>query len=960
MRIRLTARALAPLMALSGGATLAGEALGARVLRPLLGSTALAQTGTLAGVLGALGFGAWWAGRALARGRVSPQRVLVAAHLGLAAWALAGALVPSWFTSGVARALVSLSERTEHGGDVARLVVALGLTAVPGALAGSAYPAAVALLSRGAGAGTAVAGAASSLGAAAAAIVTTFVLCPAVGVSWTLACVAGAYVSVAVLARGVEGGATRSRAPAVEEADEGMVAGERDVLVALLCLGVASTAWQVLLARSASLAFGPSAFSFAAALAAHVTALALGELAALRAVSRCDARGARAALGTLVVVGAVAVAASRPLLSGMARFAEHLLAGGAPSQPVLWLSAYGALVAAALPVVACVGAAMAFAARALAGEATTSHDGEANGRALGAMAVGNVLGALATTFAVMPALGLDSAALAVGLALVAAVAMVRSRPLAVVAAAALCGLMAAQRRAADPTDMLRGPFLYAGSRDVELGRLAWRRDDAEATVAVRRDDEGNVLLQINGKVDATSLGDATTQTVVGVLPVAMGRSVGDVLVVGLGSGMTADAARSVPGVRSVLVAELVGSVVDAARSDFARANHHVLDDARVRVVKADAAQFLRGTSRTFDAIVSEPSNPWVAGMSDLFTREAFEAARARLRPGGAFGAWFHAYSTSAEVVGSIVATFHDVFPRATLVEITPGQDYLLVGLRDGALDLDNVLRRVDDPTVTRMLAGANITDHASLMARFVAGARGVEAIGRGSPVLRAADLTLEFRAPSLLYRDATADVFSLLARVDDLPLAGLVADASPGGAWLRLLDESEARREAITHTRSMVLADRQGDVARALREGELAVGFDPRDPTPRALLARLYLTRAALRRVSRDPGGAEQDLTAVLELAPPVTERFRALVKLGDLAARRRDGQRALARYTEALAVARSTGEVAPELHVRMAETLAMLGAPAQAADELDQAIRSMSEGPRRRELERLRSGMTP
>ena len=241
-------------------------------------------------------------------------------------------------------------------------------------------------------------------------------------------------------------------------------------------------------------------------------------------------------------------------------------------------------------------------------------------------------------------------------------------------------------------------------------------------------------------------------------------------------------------------------VIAAARGPFARANHRALEDARVRVVRVDAAQYLRGARGSYDAIVSEPSNPWVAGMSDLFTRESFAAARDRLRDGGAFGAWFHAYGTSAEVVGAIVATFRAVFPRATLVELTPGTDYLLIGLKgDKPLDLDAFLARIDDPTVARMLRAAGIPDHPALLARFLTGARGTAAVAGAAPALRAADLTLEFVAPALLYRDATAEVFRLLARADDLPLAGLGVDPSPGGTWLRLLDASEVHREAAAH-----------------------------------------------------------------------------------------------------------------------------------------------------------------
>ena len=243
------------------------------------------------------------------------------------------------------------------------------------------------------------------------------------------------------------------------------------------------------------------------------------------------------------------------------------------------------------------------------------------------------------------------------------------------------------------------------------------------------------------------------------------------------------------------------------------------------------------------------------------------------------------------------------------------------------------------------------------MARFLAGPRGVASVGEGAEVLSARDLVLEFRAPSLLYRDATAEIFARFARVQDLPLAGLVLDASPGGTWLRTLDESEPMREAGAHLRSMVLAERAGEISRAIREGELAAGLVPTDELHRTRVARLYLQRAALRRRGRDPGGAEADLTEALALRPQVSERFRALVALGDLANRRRDGSRAWTRFSEALDIARAAGQPAPELHVRRAEALAIIGAPADAARELEIAIRETTDPARRMQLRRLLQG---
>jgi len=637
-----------------------------------------------------------------------------------------------------------------------------------------------------------------------------------------------------------------------------------------------------------------------------------------------------------------------------------LLSGGAPSTLALWSAAMGCVLAATVPLVVFVGAALAQGASAL------EHDGatpaQANGAVLLATSVGNGIGAWAVSFGALPLLRLEGTLALSALAMLAAGALVARRAWwreLGWAAVTVAGLVVTLRDArAHPGALLTGPFLYAGAEGMELGRVKWRRDGREATVAVRTDDTGGVLLQIDGKVDATSEGDATTQTVVGLVPTAMARATGTALVVGLGGGMTADAVRSVPGVRAVTVLELLPEVVDAARVDFARANGRVLHDPRVRARAADAAQWLRGSAETYDVIVSQPSNPWVAGMSELFTEEFFTAARGRLRAGGVMGAWFHAYSTDGATVASVVETFRRVFPRCALVEVSAGQDYLLVGAREPyQLDLDAFFARVEAPEARVRAERAGIDGRAAWMARFLAGPRGVAAVGEGAEVLSARDLVLEFRAPSLLYRDATAEVFARFARVHDLPLAGLVSDASASGTWLRVLDESESLREAGAHQRAMVLHEREGHLDRAITAGELAAGLVQGDVLHRTRLARLYIQRAALKRQGRDRGGAEVDLTEALALRPHVSERFRALVALGDLARRRHDGSRAWTRYTEALDITRAAGQPAPELHLRRAQALAVLGAQADAARELEVAISETTDPERRMAMRRMLLG---
>jgi len=943
-------RAITALVALSGGATLAAEVLGARLLRPLLGSTAVAQTGAVAGLLGALGLGAWWTGRGLAVGALQPAQTLSRTHGLLALWCLLATPASVALATPTARVLVALDLRAPTLAVVVRVLLALALTALPGALAGSVYPCAVALLRRGAGAGTAWAGAVSSAAAAVGVLAATFVLAPALGVGVTMTLVAAVYALVSGVARQLGRSLAEPPTPRLPRREDLWRLGAWDPVLARRCvpwvlLGMASTGWQVALGRVGVLALGPSAYGLAAVTAGHVLALGIGEALAYRrvgnAVSPADAR--RRA-GRIALVGGSLATLAVPLVMTLPALVERVLAGGVPSRLGLWSMGVGAVLLAAAPVAATVGAVMAYAARSLATDDPRS-DGAANGAVLVSTAVGNVVGALGLALGVMPLARIEGAlGLAAGL-LVLAGAVALGRPAGslvsgrrvafavALVAAVVWGQLRARR---DPGAVLSGPFLYAGSRELELGRVAWRRDGREATVAVRRDDVGGVLLQIDGKVDATSVGDAATQTVVGIVPGLLARSTRAVLVIGLGSGMTVDAARSLPGVASVTVAELVPEVVRAAREDFAVANHGCLRDPRVQVLAVDAAHLLRGSSARYDVIVSEPSNPWVAGMSDLFTREAFLAARARLNPGGAMGAWFHAYSTNAETVTSIAATFHSVFPKSVLVEVTPGADYLLVGLREPyTLDMDTFLARAAHPEVARRLQGAGIDGEGALMARFLSGARGVARVGEGGDLLTAASLTLEFRAPALLYHDATAEVYARLARIDDLPLAGLGADVRPGGAWLRALDASEPLREAGVHARAMVLAERRGDYAQALVEGNLAVSYRGNDLRLRTQVARLYLRRAEMRFMMRDPGGSEADLTSVLELDPHPSERFRSLVLLGELALRRRDGQRALSRYTEALGMAEASGMPSPVLRARRAEAMHLLGLHEAARAEL-------------------------
>src|SRR5262249_24031651 len=172
-----------------------------------------------------------------------------------------------------------------------------------------------------------------------------------------------------------------------------------------------------------------------------------------------------------------------------------------------------------------------------------------------------------------------------------------------------------------------------------------------------------------------------------------------VLVIGLGAGITAGSVARHPVERIDLV-EIEPAVVEASRF-FARENGDVLNDPRVRLTIAHRRNFLLTTSRRYDVIASEPSNPWLTGVASLFSLEFFQLAREHLQPGGVMVQWLQAYSLAPEDFQMVVRTFRTVFPATTVWQVG-NADYVLLGRIESApLDLKLLKARYDENTALR-------------------------------------------------------------------------------------------------------------------------------------------------------------------------------------------------------------------------------------------------------------------
>ncbi|MFO0681816.1 MAG: fused MFS/spermidine synthase [Sandaracinus sp.] len=199
--------------------------------------------------------------------------------------------------------------------------------------------------------------------------------------------------------------------------------------------------------------------------------------------------------------------------------------------------------------------------------------------------------------------------------------------------------------------------------------LVYYHDGLSTTVTVERWGR-HYALKNNGKVDASNGDDMPTQITVSAYPMLMhsqGPTDLDVAVVGFGSGVTVGTTLSFP-VRSVDVIELERSIPEAARFfedvnllEYQLDHFPFVEMDRLTVINDDGRNYLASTDHQYDIIISEPSNPWITGVSDLFTIDHFRIAKRRLRPGGIYCQWVQLYEMSPENIKTIFRTFAEVY-----------------------------------------------------------------------------------------------------------------------------------------------------------------------------------------------------------------------------------------------------------------------------------------------------------
>lgn len=320
---------------------------------------------------------------------------------------------------------------------------------------------------------------------------------------------------------------------------------------------------------------------------------------------------------------------------------------------------------------------------------------------------------------------------------------------------ALSALFLLQVPGWDPAKLTIGVFRISLMEDA-LDEESWGQPDIKyyfdgVTTTVSIEMWGrHIALKNNGKVDASNGDDMPTQVMVSAYPFLFhpkGPKDLDVAIVGFGSGVTVGAALEFP-IAHVDCVELESAVIEASSVfgkeedsplqpefdvnhlvyrrqdseafDWMDPNTYVVND-RLSIYANDGRNFLASAAKKYDVIISEPSNPWITGVSNMFTKDSFESSSKALAPNGVFAQWVQLYEMSPQNIKTIFRTFASVYPHVMLFSAEDlSSDTVLLGSFE---PLEFNIKKVDsilaDERVSAELNRAYIFNATDIFARVL-------------------------------------------------------------------------------------------------------------------------------------------------------------------------------------------------------------------------------------------------
>ncbi len=413
-----------------------------------------------------------------------------------------------------------------------------------------------------------------------------------------------------------------------------------------------------------------------------------------------------------------------------------------------------------------------------------------SGEVYAANTAGSIVGALAFSLLLIPAVGTQgSQQILIWLAGAGAVCavLVASRKVAVragvAAGAVVLAVLLASTVASVPWQSIAygrrvAPILRdaALAGDLKPATPLFIGEGINSSVVIT-ENAGQRNFYVSGKSEASStIIDMRLQRMMGHLPALVNESAKSVLVVGFGAGVTAGSFVPYPDVQNIVICELEPIIPPASDQFFGKENYHVLHDPRTRIVYDDARHYVATAPDKFDVITTDPIHPWVKGTSTLYSKEYYELVKSHLNPGGVAAQWLPVYESDKETVATEMATFFSVFPDATVWSNYlngDGYDLVLLGRTDSSpIDVNRIERRLQQTAysgVATSLADAAFPSAWDLAASYVGRGSDLQPMIAGARINEDLNLRLQYIAGMGVNTVASAQIYREIMQYRKFP-----------------------------------------------------------------------------------------------------------------------------------------------------------------------------------------------
>ncbi len=343
-------------------------------------------------------------------------------------------------------------------------------------------------------------------------------------------------------------------------------------------------------------------------------------------------------------------------------------------------------------------------------------------------------------------------------------------------AAAMAGAVLLARTVHGVPPILVAYGRYAATR-VGDADIIYMGEGWNASVAVSRLSNGVLNYHNAGKVQASSEPqDMRLQRMLGHLTTLIPRDPKNALVIGCGAGVTAGAVSIDPAVQKLTIAEIEPLVPSVVSKYFSNHNFSVVTNPKTRIHIDDARHYLMTTEEKFDAITSDPLDPWVKGAAMLYSREFFETVKKRLNPDGVVTLFVQLYESNTEAVKSEVATFLEAFPNGMIFGNTnngQGYDMVLLGqVEPTVINLDEIQQKLGRPEyqpIAQSLAEVGMTSVVDLFATFAGNRNQLQPWLADATINRDRNLRLQYLAGLGVHLYQSDMIYAQMLRHADYP-----------------------------------------------------------------------------------------------------------------------------------------------------------------------------------------------